>query len=172
MPSQVSREGLNNCCDRAGVFAFPRTRRTERSWLAANERGATRYEGRKGPAPSGFRPQGRICSVSRLGHRMTMALRRVPRICALVDRNAIRINCSDLPYGSGPRRFGQAKPCTGSLRLRQHIAPIDQPFTTSHSISTKILTLRGTFGHSCPPAPVSTVFKKHANPEISIFFIK
>ena len=28
---------------------------------------------------------------------MTMALRREPRICALVDRNAIRINCSDLP---------------------------------------------------------------------------
>ncbi len=91
------KEGLNNCCDRAGVFALPRTRRTERSWLAANERGATRYEGRKGPAPLGFRPQGHICRVSRLGHRMTMALRREPRICALVDRNAIRINCSDLP---------------------------------------------------------------------------
>jgi len=28
---------------------------------------------------------------------MTMAQRRGPRICALVDRNAIRINCSDLP---------------------------------------------------------------------------
>ena len=39
---------------------------------------------RKGPAPLGFRPQGHICRVSRLGHRMTIALRRGPRICALV----------------------------------------------------------------------------------------
>jgi hypothetical protein len=54
-------------------------------------------KGRKGPAPLGFRPQGHIYRVSRLGHRMTMALRREPRICALVDRKVIRINCSDLP---------------------------------------------------------------------------
>jgi len=86
------REGLINCCDRAGIFARSRTRRSKRSWLVANERGATQYEGRKGPAPLGFRPQGHICRVSRLAHRMAMALRREPRICALVDRNAIRIN--------------------------------------------------------------------------------
>ena len=31
------KEGLNNCCDRAGVFALPRTRRTERSWREENK---------------------------------------------------------------------------------------------------------------------------------------
>jgi len=30
------KEGLNNCCDRAGVFALPRTRRTGRSWREEN----------------------------------------------------------------------------------------------------------------------------------------
>ncbi len=40
----------------------------------------------------GFAHKEHICRVSRLSHRMTMALRREHRICALVDRNAIRIN--------------------------------------------------------------------------------
>ena len=34
--SAPTREGRNNCCDHAGVFALPRTRRTERSWPKAN----------------------------------------------------------------------------------------------------------------------------------------
>ncbi len=49
-------------------------------------------KGLKGPCPLGFRIKERICRVSQLGHRMTVALRRGARICCLVHRNAICIN--------------------------------------------------------------------------------
>ena len=45
----------------------------------------------------GFAHKGTSAAFPGLAIVMTMPLRREPRICVLVDRNAFRINCSDFP---------------------------------------------------------------------------